>query len=266
MTFLMKQHRYYGHDNACIQPTSSFPLLVSLFCPSPLCCFLPDVWWEAVGSDVMAHAHLCGLVHIWGGQRLPLHLLSVSPSIHPFIHPYIHPHTIHTQASTIYISIYLSIYLFICLISVCQCLHILPSNDYIGMLNNSILGSSSHCSGCSSRVHVKVIYLAYWLWFMWSAAPQFQPCSSLWVLYIPPSPSSFYLTHTEHEWSSWCCDIKHPLLLSCSASQHFWCCAPVTCTHSSTMWVSSTTSSTVSLLRGRSCCGLNNQICTGQLK
>lgn len=53
---------------------------------SPLFCSLPDVWWEAVGSDVMDHAHLGSSVHLWGGQRLPLHLLSVSLAIHLFIH------------------------------------------------------------------------------------------------------------------------------------------------------------------------------------
>lgn len=58
---------------------------------SPLCCSLPDVWWEAVGSDVMDHAHLCGLVHIWGGQRLPFHILSVSPSLPSSIYPFICP-------------------------------------------------------------------------------------------------------------------------------------------------------------------------------
>lgn len=31
----------------------------------------------------MDHAHLSGSVHLWGGQRLPLHLLSVSLTIHP---------------------------------------------------------------------------------------------------------------------------------------------------------------------------------------
>lgn len=54
---------------------------------SPLFCSLADVWWEAVGSDVMDHAHLSGSVHLWGGQRLPLHLLSVSLAIHLSIHP-----------------------------------------------------------------------------------------------------------------------------------------------------------------------------------
>lgn len=53
-------------------------------------------------------------------------------------------------------------------------------------------------------------------------------------------------------------------LYSVSACPLCLCCAPVTCTPSSTTWASSTTSFMESLLPGRSSCESNSPTCTGQ--
>lgn len=42
--------------------------------------FLPDIWREIARSNVMDHAHLCGALHLRGGQWLPLHIVAVSLS------------------------------------------------------------------------------------------------------------------------------------------------------------------------------------------
>lgn len=47
---------------------------------SLLLIFLPDIWREIARSNVMDHAHLCGTLHLRGGQWLPLHVVAVSLS------------------------------------------------------------------------------------------------------------------------------------------------------------------------------------------
>lgn len=58
-------------------------LFEQLFSPLPvslLLMFLPDIWREIARSNVMDHAHLCGALHLRGGQWLPLHVVAVSLS------------------------------------------------------------------------------------------------------------------------------------------------------------------------------------------
>lgn len=64
------------NDSACDPHHHLTKLLPHLLVLFLLIC-LSDFWGEIAGGDVLGHAHLCGPLHLWGGQRLPLHVLTV---------------------------------------------------------------------------------------------------------------------------------------------------------------------------------------------
>lgn len=133
----------------------------------------------------MDHAHLSGSVHLWGGQRLPLHLLSVSLTIHPSI---LSSHALWFPVNTV---LYLG--LIVCLVSC----YVLP---YVAILHS--------VSVCASQTLTYQCRYVLWLVNM--------SCCVQWSLFLSPGlcrSSSVVILSLSHSVSNVCYWIECPKLL-----------------------------------------------------